>query len=505
MDKAISRLEVRVRRALEASALTGGKRLVVAVSGGPDSLAMLFALHRLGRGLGLELHGAHLDHRLRGQSSKSDARFATETFRRLGIPHTTEHAEVASFRASHRLSLEEAAREVRYRFLARVATEQGADAVAVGHTADDQAETVLMHIIRSSGLAGLRGMEPLAWRTFGGRRVRVMRPLLRATREETRAYCRALDLEPRLDESNLSTTPTRNRVRLELIPALEQYNPSVRDALLRLSANAAADTAYIDSQVSPVESEVIRLGQGYVAMRKDAFRALPPALRPYLLRRAVASIKGTADGLDQSHITDMSRLVVGPAGRSLILPGGMRLTVGYEEAALAPNGGAPPMPPPLVGEQPLTVPGQASVRGWTATADVRVRDGDDAAYPLSGAGPGRLSGSVPTPEFDRTLEDGPGGLSASLSYEAVGGRLHVRSRRPGDRFQPLGMAQPKKLKDFMVDARIPRWWRDGVPLVVSQRGIAWVVGWRIADWAKVRDGDGQVLELSLSPEERRLE
>ena len=502
MDRAISILEARVRETLVEGRLTGGKRLVVAVSGGPDSLSMLFALCRLREPLGLELHGAHLDHRLRGESSESDARFATETFRRLGVPHTTERADVASFRRLHRLSTEEAAREVRYRFLARVAEEQGADAVAVGHTADDQAETILMHIIRSSGLGGLRGMEALAWRSFGGRRVLLVRPLLKAAREETRAYCRALSLEPRHDESNLSTAPTRNRVRLELLPALEQYNPSVREALVRLSTNAAADMAYLEGQVSALWGEVVRAGEGYVAVKKAAFRRLAPALRPYLLRRAVAELKGDAAGLEQTHLDDMARLVAGPAGRSLHLPGGLRLTVGYEEAALAPHEGDPLSLPPLDGEHSLLVPGEASIDGWRITASVTERSPGSSGVPISASRRSNPLDGEPTPESDRTLEDAPGGLTAVLSYRAVGGRLVVRARRPGDRFQPLGMSRQKKLKDFMVDARVPRQWRDGVPLVVSPRGIAWVVGWRIADWAAGREGERSTLEMTFAAEGR---
>ncbi|MCH7787615.1 MAG: tRNA lysidine(34) synthetase TilS, partial [Chloroflexi bacterium] len=349
-NKAVTRLHRHVRSALERSGLTSGKLLVVAVSGGPDSLALLYSLHSLKDELGLRLHGAHLNHKLRGDASDSDARFAAETFRGLGIAFTLEEADVAAFRQQHKLSLEEAAREVRYAFLARVAAEQHADAIALGHTSDDQAETVLMHIIRGSGLTGLRGMETVTRRVFDGKETALIRPMLQVSRKETLAYCRALELEPRQDESNLSLEFGRNRVRLELIPMLEQYNPAVRDALVRLSHSASQDMAYIQGQVDKVWRDVVSETQNCVTLNKNAFARLEPAIQGHLLRRAVSHAKGDLEDVEQNHVDDMARLMTGRAGRSLDLPGGLRFSVGYAEATLAPAEQDPCPLPPLDGE-----------------------------------------------------------------------------------------------------------------------------------------------------------
>ena len=241
----VTRFEGDVREALEAAQLTG-RRLVVAVSGGPDSLAMLYALHRLRDELGLALHVAHLDHRLRGQDSAADAEFVAQTCAKLGIDCTVEDLDVLAFRREHRMSLEEAAREVRYRFLANVAEQVGADAVALGHTSDDQVETVLMNVIRGSGLRGLRGMMPTSNRHIEGSDATLFRPLLNLSKQDTIAYCEALHLTPRADESNRSTEMTRNRVRLELLPLLRDMNPAFGDAALRLSRNAVDALAVVD-------------------------------------------------------------------------------------------------------------------------------------------------------------------------------------------------------------------------------------------------------------------
>ena len=477
-NKAVSSLHRLLRRALEQSGLAPAKLLVVAVSGGPDSLALLHALHHLREELSLELHGAHLDHGLRGEASRADAQFVADTLRGLGLPYTLEEADVASFRRRERLSLEEAAREVRYAFLARVAAEQKADAVALGHTADDQVETVLMNMIRGAGLTGLRGMTPATRRAFDGEEVTLIRPLLKASRRETEAYCYALDLVPRRDDSNRSPEATRNRIRMELLPLLEGYNPSVRDALLRLSAAAARDMDYLEGEVDVVWDQVAGLDasrdEAGVTLSRAAFSLLAPAIQSHLLRRAVLVAKGNLEAVGQNHIDGMAHLMSGAAGRSLDLPGGIRFTVGYTDATLAHPEPGPHDPPPLGGEHELSTPGETMLPGWRVLSSLTAR----------------------------LTEGGTGANSAChlayLDWDALGGHVWVRPRTPGDRFQPLGMAQAKKLQDFMVDSKIPRELRDRIPLVVSPRGIAWVVGWRIAEWAKPREGEARLLELRFS-------
>ena len=221
--------------------------LVAAVSGGPDSMALLLLLDRLKQPLGLELHVAHLDHGLRGLESREDARFVEKVALDMDLPVTLGWEDVESYRRDRGLSLEEAAREARYSFLSGVATAQGASAVVLGHTSDDQVETILMHLLRGSGLAGFAGMSPIAYwpSNHHKERVALARPLLDTTKEETAAYCRLRGVTPRQDTSNLSMKLTRNRIRLELLPYLREYNPRIREALLRLSGSAAQDLAYL--------------------------------------------------------------------------------------------------------------------------------------------------------------------------------------------------------------------------------------------------------------------
>jgi tRNA(Ile)-lysidine synthase len=219
----VFRFEHEIKSAVENAGLIG-KRLVIAVSGGPDSLAMLYAFQSANDDLNLTLHVGHLDHQLRGDDSVADAEFVAETSEKLGVACTVETADVLGFQKDHRLSLEAAAREVRYGFFARLAQQVSADAIALGHTSDDQVETVLMHIIRGSGLQGLRGIQQLSRRRIDRADVTLFRPILNLSKQDTVDYCRTLSLEPRLDESNSSVQLTRNKVRHELVPLLEEVN-----------------------------------------------------------------------------------------------------------------------------------------------------------------------------------------------------------------------------------------------------------------------------------------
>jgi tRNA(Ile)-lysidine synthase len=458
----------RVRAALERSRIVD-RSLVVAVSGGPDSLALLHALLSLRDKLRLRLHGAHLDHGLRGDASASDAEFVAGTFEHLGVPGTIERADVDAFRTEHGMSLELAAREVRYAFLAGVATEQHADAVALGHTADDQVETVLMHLIRGSGLTGLRGMAAVSRREIAGLETTILRPLLSVSREETAEYCRAAGLSPRLDESNLSREMTRNRIRSDLLPLLEQFNPAIRDAIMRLSGSAARDLEFLESEADTAWEDAASEGEAGVTLRRDALDRLAPAIQRRVLMRALAFVSGGPQDVEETHIESMARLLDGPAGKSLDLPGRARFSVGYESATLHSLESDTRGLPSLEGRHPLNIPGDTDLPGWRVTTQFV----DDE---------GLVSRD---------------GHTAVLGYSRLSGPLAVRSRVQGDRFQPLGMKVAKKLQDFMVDSKVPRECRDRVPLVVSNRGIAWVVGWRIADWAKVQSGDTRVLELTF--------
>ena len=469
----VTRFEGEVREALEVPQLTG-RRLVVAVSGGPDSLALLYALHRLRDELGLALHVAHLDHRLRGQDSAADAEFVAQTCAKLGIDYTVEDVDVPAFRREHRMSQEEAAREVRYRFLVRVAEQVGADTVALGHTSDDQVETVLMNVIRGSGLRGLRGMRPVSKQRIAGSDLTLFRPLLNLQKQDTIAYCEALHLTPRADESNRSTEMTRNRVRLELLPLLRDMNPAFGDAILRLSRNVNDALSVVNRKVDSAWSDAVTEEGESIRIDREKFCELDEAVRTHLMMRALSHVKGAARGIERVHIEDATRAVLKSPGLQLHLPEGLRLAVEQRSALI--YAGDEAVAATSFDASPLAVPGVTTVGKWRFTTE---RLKTPSAY-------------RPRDESEQSPREFVERFGRGVDVSS----LAVRSRVPGDRFQPLGMSGTKKLKDFMNDEKVPGSMRDGVPLIVTSRGIAWVVGWRIAEWAKV-DDDHECLEIRV--------
>ena len=466
----------KVREACRAHRmLRPGDVLVVGVSGGPDSLALLDALHGLAGELGLHLHVAHLNHMLRGEAAAADARFVADSARRLGLPATVEARDVPAIRAERGLGLEEAARQARYEFFAEVVEATGAHGVAVGHTADDQVETVVLHWLRGSGLAGLRGMRPVsvlrvarADRTVA---LRVFRPLLGVSRAEVEAYCRERGLQPRLDASNVEQTFLRNRVRRELIPALEEYNPQFRQSALRLARLAGEDEDYLQGEALRAWNEVAGEVEDGVVFRLDAWRGLPPSLQARLLREAYSRLAGDVLGLEAVHVEAARRaLEAKPAGTVVTWPRGLRLSVGYEDFRVT-RGELRPRQLPAE-EQRLAIPGVTRLQGINEDVVARV-----VAEPC-----------VWVRDDSR---------HADLDYDLTGSDLAVRRRRPGDRLIPLGLSDLKKLQDVLVDARVPRAARDLVPVVTNPHGIVWIAGVRLDDRYKVTPSTRTVLCLRL--------
>jgi tRNA(Ile)-lysidine synthase len=443
-------------------------KLVVAVSGGADSVCLLHVLAQLQSKPGVELHVAHLNHQLRGAESDSDASYVSELACKLGVPATVERRDIAAYHDQKGGSLEEAAREARYGFLAEVAKETGASKVVVGHTSDDHVETILLHLLRGAGTTGLCGLQPRSELQCGegGGKLEIVRPLLEVTRQETLDYCQRYDLAPRSDSSNISLSFLRNRIRLELLPILRSYNPGVDKALLRLADIAVDDISFIEEQTSLLWNELAREEGGVIFLDMSKMVFLPRAIQRQVFRMAVKQLRGNLKDIEADHIGTMMDFLSKPAGKKLCLPDGLTLSTEYGRLVLAPVQASVCPLPSLKGTFNINIPGETDLLGWRVEADILSEPVDD-----------------------------DNGFTASFDFDKVGRRLMVRRRKPGDRFQPLGMSQTKKLQDFMVDSRIPRAWRDRVPLVCSSKQILWVVGWRIDERVKVTESTNEILHL----------
>ncbi len=478
-----------------------GDTVVVGVSGGPDSLCLLHVLHRLAPELGLRLHVAHLNHGLRGADADADAECVAQFAASLVLPFTAGRADVAAMASAPGLSVEEAARQARYRFLAEVAAATGAHVIAVGHNADDQAETVLMHFLRGSGVAGLRGMLPRTrladYRLRGGDEasgepgarekigtppprgavaqpgLRLVRPLLTIPRAAIEAYCAEQRLHPRFDRSNEDVTFFRNRLRHELLPILEGYNPQVRKVLAHTAEVMAGDYELLRADLDEVRA------QGETLFDLAAWRTLPIGLQRATIREAIHRLRADLRNINWEHVERAVWLArEGETGQAATLASGLELQVGYQTLRIVEEGAPwtcdlPQITDPLrLGAQQITeLPG-----GWRVIVQQLRRD-----------------------DLPADLAADPDPWVAYLDAAAVGPDLTLRPRQEGDRFEPYGLSgHSVKVNEFMINAKVPKDLRGGWPLLVGACGIAWVCGLRVDQRAAVRPDTGTVRRVAFA-------
>lgn len=437
---------------------------MVAVSGGPDSMCLLYCLWWLRRDYDLELTIAHLDHGIRPDSHRDleVVRWAAED---LGLPLVHERRDVPAFAEERKLNLEEAARVVRRDFLERAAREAGAGKIALGHTRTDLAETVLMHLLRGAGPGGLRGMLFFS--------PPYIRPLLCASREETEAFCREHDIPYAVDPTNRDTRYLRNAIRLELLPHLKKFAPDPEGALAR-SAELWAEAEEALEWAAEVALGEARLDDRTLSVGR--LMEMPRSVRALAIRRMAAGFLGSARGIDRVHIEQVLRILEKEGGPAMAtLPKGLRVERWRDRLRFAiVHQGVEGKPPPT-GEWELPLPGEREIPelGW--------------AFRLS---------LIPRPKVLRP----PSPYVAYLDPGRIAPPLRVRTRRPGDRIRALGLEVEKKLKSLLAEIGVPPEERDRWPLICDRRGIVWVVGGRIAAEYRVEEGAEKVLMI----EARRL-
>ncbi|MCL5257158.1 MAG: tRNA lysidine(34) synthetase TilS [Chloroflexi bacterium] len=496
-----------------------GEVLVVGVSGGPDSLALLDIVRRLQSPGSSAVHVAHLNHMIRGERAAEEAEYVRHWASEWELPFHSGAVDVPAYSERTGMSLEEAGRQARYAFLFSVGSVVGAAAVAVGHNADDQVETIAMHWIRGAALAGLRGMRPLTClkpnllqpgcpfvdcysgaeyplvvhedpaegRVFlaASPRLRLIRPLLGTFRADIESYCSEAGLKPLTDMSNLSPEFFRNRLRMELVPLLCGYNPRFKELALRSADALADDYDYLLGEVATLWQELAEVHGRFVRFPLDRLNALPVVSKRYLLREATRCLAGTARDIEWKHVAEMlDTMERRPVGSLVDMPQGLAMikeygsvAIGFGADLLEALRGAAGIPLLEIGEPVKVAAGGAICWGdreWVIQTEIH-----DLA-------PGQ---QYPLAQASR--------WEASFDYDLTGNDVVLRRRRPGDRFRPLGMSGAKSLQDFMTDSKIESWLRDYVPLLVAHGDIAWVVGWRVDDRFKVGAGTKRILHVSF--------
>ena len=439
------------------SMLAHGATVIVGVSGGPDSTALLAALSRLSGEYGLKLKAVHINYHLRGAESDGDQRFAENLCRRFKVPFEAVHADFS--RAKKTGSIQDAARNFRYMIFSVKAAEAKAGYVAVAHNRNDQVETMLMRFLRGSGTEGLAGIPPVRGLSRG---VRLIRPLIDIPRKEIKKFLAERKIRARQDSSNEKEMYLRNRIRLKLIPQLErEYNPGFSGAVMRLLSILNEENSFLSAEAGRAFDRLKTLAAGACSFKCALLKALHPALLIRVVRAGIEEVKGDLSGLDFRHFEAISGMIAAGRGKA-DLPGNLTVQVLSGVLYIRLKSGAKQESVPLV------------FPGVTRTAKFRIRAAK-CKRPAIFKGPSH----------------------AYIDLSKVELPLSVRSRRPADRFTPFGMTGKKKLQDFFVDVKLPEFERDFVPVVVDNSGkVVWVAGYRIEDSVKLTKSTVKTLHLT---------
>ena len=450
--------------------------ILVGVSGGPDSLCLLDLLVTTKRPLIV----AHFNHQLRPESDQ-EAEHVQDLAQRYALPFVSASQDVKSFASENSFSLEEAARKARYRFLFARAREAGAQVIAVAHHADDQVETVLMHLLRGAGLSGLKGMAAVTLLPEFDPDIRLIRPLLRTWRMDIEAYCQTHQLETVEDLTNSDQTYFRNRLRHSLIPEMETYNPGFKQVLLRSAESLAGDFELLFEVVDEFWRNSIReTGPGYLAFDLSALKTASPAMLRNLFRRAASHLNSDLRDVNFEAVERLVRYVRGGGGtfRDIDFTDGNHVFVEADKLFIARRSTQIPSPQwPQIRQSAGLKVGQPLL----LEADWRLLVQEDAV-----------------PVDLEVIYANPDPFQAWLDADLVSGQLQVRCRRNGDRFQPLGLPEGSiKLSDFFINEKLPVRGRKNWPLVCLENEIIWIPGYRSAHPYRVTASTRRLLHFSL--------
>ncbi|MBP8614379.1 MAG: tRNA lysidine(34) synthetase TilS [Firmicutes bacterium] len=470
----------KVRQAIEKyDMIKSGDLVICAVSGGPDSMCLLDSLLYLCKDLNFRVCVGHLHHHMRGEQADKDAELVADFSRSRGIPITIGHADVFGLAKDMGVGVEEAGRIARYKFLFELCEEIGADRIAVGHNMNDQAETVIMRLARGAGTQGLAGISPV--------KDNVIRPILYLSRSEIEEYCSKRQLPVITDVYNFDLKYTRNLVRHKVIPQIaELLNPSIVETLSNTAEVLRWDAEFLENCATGV-FEDISTKEGRVTLVDEAsLNTLPEAMSSRVLELAWRECSGKTDCLNVEHVI---RLMDNKGGTQSLPEG---VTADSHRGYL---GFYPPAPHDVDIE--IRVPGVTFVPELGLTITSRVFDKPSGFTPCLGNAKGlegeRTSDSLFMVE-----------LRAFADYNICGDVIRVRTRKPGDRFKPLGMrGKEKKLQDFLVSVGVSRYYRDFVPIFVCGDRIIWVGGFRLSEEFKVTENTSKILEITVEPFLRR--
>ena len=440
-----------------------GDKILIACSGGPDSLALLHIFSRLCAEYNISIFAAHVDHMFRGVESAKEAAFVVDFCQQRGIPCYHTAIDVPKVIKETSLSGQDASRVVRYQYLRKVARDIGGAKIATGHHRDDQAETVLINLLRGAGSVGIRGIQPINGD--------LIRPLLTVTRREIMEYCKEYQLEPRFDSSNLKTTYLRNRIRINLLPELEkQYNMSIKDALCRTATIVGDEHEFIRDTATEMYSKVVVERDEHLFIHRKKMEFIHIAVQREIFRMTIEKKQGCLTGISFHHVeTLVELLATGQVGKIIQLPEGLMAWKTYDGLCL--------------GIKEVDLGHKVTYRGQEIVVPGRT------VIPELGI---MLISELVDKSVQRSQPD-----IGLFDYLALAMPLSVRIRRSGDKFQPISFHGNKKLKEFLIDKKVPREKRDYMPIICDCDHIVWVGGCCQSEIGKVTEQTTQILQIKI--------
>jgi tRNA(Ile)-lysidine synthase len=454
-------------RVKEYSLINKDENIVIGVSGGPDSMALLYVLLEIKDEIGFNIHIAHINHGVRGEAADNDQLFVERMAKQLGLPYHTKNVDMILYGKEKGISAEEAGRELRYGFFREILQKCGSGKIAVAHNMNDQAETLLMRFLRGTGIDGLKGMEFI----LGD----IIRPILGISREEIEDYIKLNNIETVLDHTNLMPIYTRNKVRLELIPYIEEnFNPNIISTLWRTSTISMIDSNFLEKYSKERYNEIVKKqDKDSVILDGKKFLGEDRSIQQRIIRNAILGINDSLQGITEAQITNILNLFLTiDTGKECHISSNIVGRTSYENFIIEKN---------IIKEErnylyDINLGGITSIKDLGYSFDIS------------------LITRAELENIDKIKN------TKYFNFDIIKGSLKIRNRKNGDRIRPYGMKGTKKIKDYFIDEKIPKELRDKIPLLVDAENILWVVGYRTSEEYKVTEDTKEVLVVKYNLE-----
>ena len=440
-----------------------GDNIVIGLSGGPDSMALLYCLLEARKSLEFNLIIAHVNHGVRGDEAFADQKFVESKAKELNILHYSKSVDMVQYGKDKGITAEEAGRELRYGFFREILKNHGGGKIAVAHNKNDQAETLLMRIMRGTGLDGLKGMDF----KVGD----IIRPILNINRFDIEEYIKKNNIETVLDKTNLLPIYSRNKVRLELIPYIEEnFNPNLINALWRLSQISNLDSSFLENTAKEKYDNIMKseIG-GKVILDIDLFCKEDKSIQQRVIRISLEKVSLSLQGFSEQHIIDINNLTLLGTGKKLNLPNGIIVSKNYDELIFQKEN-------------------EEVLKDFKCELKFGHNQFTNICYTLN----------IQLLDIEGISSIKMGRYVKCFDYDKIKGSLSIRNRNTGDRFHPFGMNGSKKLKDYFIDEKINKDIRKEIPLLIDDENILWVVGYRTSDLYKITNDTKKVLVVSVN-------